>query len=188
MASAEDIVRTYLSALKDPSSLRDADAVSAKESELDTTEDVIARLRLQDALRQLAAPSLKSIEDEFVVHGKAWADEQGVSAEAFAAEGVSTAVLRRAGFAISGRSTGGGRRKAAGTRRSSGTRVTTEQVVDAMPKGAFTVKMLREASGASPAVVRKAITQEVEAGRLADAGTDPDHSGPGRSPTLYRRG
>jgi hypothetical protein len=56
-----------------------------------------------------------------------------------------------------------------------------------MPKGAFTVKQLKEATGASSAVVRKAITQQLEAGKLTDAGPDPDHSGPGRSPTLYKR-
>lgn len=187
MANPEQIVRSYLSALKDPTSLRDDDAIAAKESELANAEDVISRLQIQQELRQLTAPSLESIEDEFVVHGKAWADQQGISAEAFAAEGVPTSVLRRAGFAV-GRGTQGGRRKSSGTsRRSSGTRVTTEEVIAAMPKSAFTVKTLREISGASPAVVRKAIAAEVDAGRLTDSGTDPDHVGPGRAPTLYRR-
>lgn len=187
MANAEKIVRTYLAALKDPSSLMDDDAVTAKQAELDAAEDVITRLRLHDELRSLASPSLETVEDDFVVHGKAWADQQGISAEAFVAEGVPAAVLRRAGFAVSGGTRGSGRKRAGTTRRSSGTRVTTEEVIAAMPKQAFTVKQLRETSGASPAVVRKAITAEVEAGRLVDAGTDPDHSGPGRAPVLYRR-
>ena len=56
-----------------------------------------------------------------------------------------------------------------------------------MPAEAFTVSALQEASGASVQVVRKAIRQQVEAGALTDLGSDPDHSGPGRAPRLYRR-
>jgi hypothetical protein len=186
MADPETIVRTYLSALKDPNTLKDDEAVAAKQAELDQADDPITRLRLHQELRQLSTPSLESIEDEFVVHGKAWADQQGISAEAFAAEGVPTSVLRRAGFTVSG-GRAAGRRRSSGSRKSSGTRVRTEEVIDAMPNEAFTVKQLRELSGASPAVVRKAIAAEVEAGRLVDVGTDPDHTGPGRSPVLYRR-
>lgn len=186
MASPETIIRTYLSALRDPSSLKDDEAVAGKQQELDATEDSISRLRLHQELRMLSAPSLDAVEDDFVVHGKAWAEEQGISAEAFAAEGVPSSVLRRAGFSVARGKEGSGR-KPVTRRRTSGTRVTTDEVIAAMPKAAFTVKVLREISGASPAVVRKAITAEVQAGRLVDGGTDPDHTGPGRSPTLYRK-
>lgn len=187
MASPETIIRSYLDALKDPASLRDDDAVAAKQEELDSAVDVIIRLRLHEDLRRLTAPSLETVEDEFVVHGKAWANEQSISADAFAAEGVPNAVLRRAGFGVARGKDRVVGRKTSTTRRSSGTRVTTEEVISAMPTSAFTVKVLKEISGASPAVVRKAITAEVEAGNLVDGGTDPDHVGPGRAPTLYRR-
>lgn len=186
MATAEQLVRTYLTALRDPDSLKDEEAIQSKQAELDSADDAISRLKLQEELRQLSAPSLESIEEEFVVHAKSWADDSGISADAFAAEGVPTSVLRRAGFQVGAR----GRRtkRSSGTsRRSSGTRVTTEEVIAAMPTTAFTVKQLREISGASPAVVRKAIGIEEEAGRLTDLGPDPDHSGPGRAPTLYKR-
>jgi hypothetical protein len=190
MATAEQVIRTYLTALRDPESLRDDDAIRAKEEELGAATDPISRLRLQEELTTLGKPSVEAAEDEFVVHAKAWADEAGISAKAFAAEGVPTTVLRRAGFAVAGagRGGGGGRQKRPGRRASSGTRVRTEEVIAAMPTGSFTVKQLQEASGASPAVVRKAIAAEIEAGRLTDEGSDPDHSGPGRSPTLYKRG
>ncbi|MDQ3528930.1 MAG: hypothetical protein M3425_03110, partial [Actinomycetota bacterium] len=65
---------------------------------------------------------------------------------------------------------------------------TVDEVRAAIPKGAFTVKALQGASGASPAVVRKVVQEEVGAGRLKEQGTDPDHQGPGRAPTLYKRG
>lgn len=185
MATAEEVIRTYLSALRDPESLRDDDAISRKEEELQSSTDPIDRLRRQEELGKLTKPSLESVEDDFVVHAKAWADESGISAKAFAAEGVPTSVLRRAGFSVSGAASRP--RRSSGRRASSGTRVTTEEVIAAMPSGSFTVKKLREISGASPAVVRKAITAEQDAGRLKDLGADPDHSGPGRAPTLYKK-
>lgn len=187
MATAEEVIRTYLSALRDPESLRDDGAISEKETELSEAGDPITRLRLHEELQKLTKPSLEAIEDEFVVHAKAWADESGISAKAFAAEGVPSAVLRRAGFTVSGGGSGRGR-KAPGRRAPSGRRVTTEQVIESMPAGTFTVKGLQEISGASAAVVRKAIAAEREGGRVQEVGPDPDHSGPGRAPTLYRQG
>lgn len=187
MATSEEVIRTYLSAIRDPESLRDDDAIKEKEAELADAGDPITRLQLHEELQKLTRPSLEAIEDEFVVHAKAWADEAGISAKAFAAEGVPSAVLRRAGFTVSGGGSGRGRRST-GRRTTSGKRVTTEQVIESMPSGAFTVKALQEISGASAAVVRKAINAEKDAGRVQEVGPDPDHSGPGRAPTLYRTG
>ncbi|HVM19810.1 MAG TPA: hypothetical protein VM307_07605, partial [Egibacteraceae bacterium] len=89
---------------------------------------------------------------------------------------------RRAGLAP----TGGGRR--AGRRPGVRSRVTVDQVRAVIPRGAFTMKMLQERSGASPAVVRKVITEELAAGTLKEQGPDPDHRGPGRAPILYKKG
>lgn len=183
MATAEEAVRTYLTALREPESLKDDEAIAEMTSQLEQASDVISRLGLQEELAQLQAPSLESVEDEFVVHAKSWADQAGIGTHAFQAEGVESAVLRRAGFDVA-KSRGS---KRTSGRRSGGSRVTTEEVISAMPSSAFTVKQLKEASGASPAVVRKAIKQEEGKGRLVDTGTDPDHSGPGRAPTLYRK-
>lgn len=189
MPTAEQVVRTYLAALKDPASLKDDDAIEHKQQQLADTDDPIERLKLQQELTTLERPSLEAVEDDFVVHAKSWADDIGIGSAAFAAEGVPTAVLRRAGFDVKG--AGGSTRRTSGrrssTRASSGKRVTTEEVIEAMPTGSFTVKRLREISGASPAVVRKAISAEQDAGRLTDLGPDPDHSGPGRAPTLYKK-
>lgn len=183
MATPVEAVRSYLTALRDPESLKDDAAIESKTSELEEADDVIARLKLQEELRDLMAPSLESAEDDFVVHAKAWADEAGISSDAFIAEGVPAAVLKRAGFA----SVRAGGKKARSTTRRSGTRVTTEEVIAAIPNSAFTVKQLGNTSGASAAVVRKAINLEVDAGRVTELGSDPDHSGPGRAPTLYTK-
>ncbi len=183
-SAAERAVRTYLAALKDPSALRDEGKVAKLQEDIAGAGDPVKRLRLRQQLLDAERPSLSKFEDEFVTHAKTWADENGLSSEVFAAEGVSAGVLRRAGFAVRG---GGGRRPAGARRRASGRRVTTEQVLAAVPRGAFTTRQLQESSGASPAVVRKAIQAEVAAGRLVEQGTDPGHKGPGRSPTLYKR-
>jgi hypothetical protein len=191
-AAAEQVVRTYLAALRDPDSLRDDDAIATVEQQLADTDDPIERLRLHEQLAGLTSPSLDSVEEDFIAHAKAWADESGITDKAFTAEGVDAEVLRKAGFDVAGGRRRGGRpsgsaKKQQRRRQSSGTRVTTEQVIAAMPKKAFTVKQLQEASGASLAVVRKAIAQQVDAGKLTDAGKDMGYSGPGRAPTLYKR-
>jgi hypothetical protein len=191
-AAAEQVVRTYLAALRNPDSLRDDDSITKVEQQLADADDPIERLHLHEQLAGLHTPSLGSIEEDFIAHAKAWADEAGITDKAFTAEGVDADVLRKAGFSVAGGGRRGGRRsggsaKTPQRRQSSGKRVTTEQVVAAMPKKAFTVKQLQEASGASMAVVRKAIAQQIDAGTLSDAGKDTGYSGPGRSPTLYKR-
>lgn len=178
--SAETAVRTYLAALRDPSSLRDEKQLAALKSQLERSTDDLERLRLRQQIFDLENPSVHQYENDFVAHAKAWADEHGVTAKAFEAEGVPGSILRKAG--LSGSRAARGRRP--GTRR----RVTVDQVRAAIPRGTFTIKTLQDVSGASPAVVRKVVADEVAAGRVKDAGPDPDHRGPGRSPTLYKKG
>ncbi len=187
-SSADAAIRNYLVALRDPSSLRDDEGIRALQQRIDSSSDELERLRLRQELFDTETPSVQRYEDDFVTHAKAWADEHGVGAKAFAAEGVPNQVLRRAGFAGLGR----GGRRATGRRGGGGTRtrsrVTVDEVRNAIPKSAFTIKTLQETSGASPAVVRKVVQEELAAGRLQPQGTDPGHRGPGRAPTLYKRG
>lgn len=186
MASTQEAaVRNYLLSVRNPSALRDEDAIATLNSKLEEATDELERLQLRQQLLDSQTPSLEKYEDAFVEHAKAWADRTGISAEAFLAEGVDPGVLRRAGF----RGVGGGRRRSSGrttsTRSTSRTRVSADEVRAAIPKGRFTVKDLQERSGASAAVVRRVIQEEVDTGNVTDAGPDPDHSGPGRAPTVY---
>jgi hypothetical protein len=181
-ATAEAAVRDYLRALKDPASLRDDDTINELRGRLEESDDPVERLRIRQQLLELETPPMDRYEEGFLTHAKAWAEEQGITLKAFTDEGIPGDVLRKAGFQVGrrGRSARGGAR----IRRS---RVTTEQVRKAIPAGAFTIKTLQDASGASPAVVRKVVAEEEAAGRLRSEGTDPDHRGPGRAPVLYRR-
>lgn len=177
---AETAVRTYLAALHDPSSLRDESRLSQLQSELENSSDELERLRLRQQIFDLESPTVEQYETDFITHAKEWAEEHGVTAKAFEAEGVPARVLRKAGLA--------GSRASRGRRSGNRRRVTVEEVRAAIPRGTFTVKGLQDISGASPAVVRRVVADEVAAGRVKEQGPDPDHRGPGRSPTLYKKG
>lgn len=180
--NAEAAVRSYLTALRDPSSLRDEPRMLQLQTQLENSSDELERLQLRQQLLDLETPSIEQHENEFITHAKAWAEEHGITARAFEAEGVPAQVLRKAGLAPTGRGRRGG-----GGRRATRSRVTVDQVRQAIPDGTFTIKSLQEASGASPAVVRKVVAEELASGRLTEEGSDPDHRGPGRAPTLYKK-
>lgn len=177
-------VRNYLISLRDPSALRDDDAIADLHSKLDQTDDDVERLKLRQQLLDLQDPPLEQYEAAFVEHAKAWADDTGVTADAFVAEGVPAGVLRRAGFRGV---TNGGTRRTTARATTPRRRVSADEVRAAIPTGTFTVKDVQEASGASAAVVRRVIGEEVDAGNVTDQGPDPDHTGPGRAPTVYQR-
>lgn len=181
--AAENAVRDYLRALKDPNSLRDEDRIAQLEKELSESDDRISRVMLHQQLLDARNPAAQAYEEAFATHAKAWADSNGISAAAFLAEGVPTSVLRRAGFSI----TDGGRGRRQGRRPGTPPGVPAEQVRASLPSGEFTAKQVQEATGASAGVVRRVLQQEVEAGHVATVGTDTQHQGPGRAPTLYRR-
>lgn len=187
-AAAESAVRDYLRALQDPNSLRDDDKINELTNSLEKSDDGLERLRLRQQLMDAEAPSIERFEDGFVTHAKSWADESGISSKAFVEEGVANDVLRRAGFNVAGARRGRSpvRNAAPGT-RTRRSRVTADEVRGAIPGGSFTIKTLQDSSGASPAVVRKVVAEEEQAGRLRSDGTDPDHRGPGRAPVLYRK-
>lgn len=183
MAKADEAVRKYLLAVREPDALKDTEGAKKLKQELASAEDPIERLGIQQRLIEAQHIDPQRYEAGFVEHAKAWADSKGVSHAAFQAEGVPDAVLRRAGFSV--RRTGGPRRRADGA--GGGTRVSAEEVRQSIPKGTFTVKDVQEASGASMAVVRRVVGEEVEAGNVTEEGADPNHQGPGRVPTLYRK-
>lgn len=181
--ASESAIRNYLTALRDPGSLRDEKKIADLRAQLESSADEIERLRLRQAIIDAQSPSMDGAEEAFVANAKEWAARVGITERAFLEEGVPPQVLRRAGFKIAG-----GRGRPAG--RSSGrtrSRVTADQVRAAIPRGAFTIKQLQESSGASAAVVRKVVQEEEAAGRLAKAGTERSAGGPGRTPTLYKR-
>lgn len=180
---AESAVRNYLTALKNPGALRDDERIAKLQQRLDETSDEVERLHLRQQLREAQTPPVERYENEFITHAQAWAEEQGLTPDVFAEEGVSDDVLRRAGFRR------GRERRARTTRRPRGrTRVSADEVRAAIQsRDSFTIKSLEQQTGASVGMIRNVVNEEEEAGRVVREGTDPDHVGPGRAPTLYRR-
>ena len=182
--SAERAVRDYLTSLKNPSALRDEDQLAKLREGLDRSDDELERLQLRQRIIELETPSTDGYENNFVTHAKAWADKTGVSERAFLHEGVPPKVLRKAGFRNVGATKS---RTSRASGRSTRTRVSADQVRAAIPKGEFTIKDVQDASGASAAVVRRIVGEEVAAGNVTEVGPDPEYRGRGRAPTIYRR-
>lgn len=174
-------MRNYLMALSDPGALRDEDRIAELQQQLDQAQDQLERVQLRQQIADAERPSVEHYENEFITHAKAWAEEHGVGASAFAGEGVSDSVLRKAGLRRGGRGTSRGRGPAKSTR------VTAEEVRAAIPRGTFTIKDLQERTGGSIATVRNVVKEAAKDGLIEAQGTDPDHRGPGRAPTLYKR-
>jgi DNA-binding Lrp family transcriptional regulator len=64
---------------------------------------------------------------------------------------------------------------------------TLKATVSDLPKRFTLARLADRAGGGSPATVKKAVDELVEAGVVVRIGPDPDHSGPGRAPTLYEQ-
>lgn len=182
---AETAVRDYLASLKGPGALVDDDRVAALRQQLQQTDDQMQRVQIQQQLLDAQSPATDSLVEDFVTHARSWADKRGISAQAFLAEGVPARVLRRAGFRVPrAAAPGQGQRR---PRRQARGRVTRQQVAAAIPDRLFTVAELQKLSGASPAVVRTVVRQQLQTGALTDAGADPAATGRGRAPARYRR-
>lgn len=182
MTSQEHAVERYMRALNDPKSLVDDKEVAAIESKLEAASSPLERLRLQSQLQDVRSPSLEGLEEEFIANALEWAEANGISAEAFLAEGVPADVLQRAGFKVKGR----GRRKGVTAGRPRAPRVSKAVIREHIPaKGLFTVAQLVQACNGTEATVRKTLMEEIAAGRVIERGVDETYQGRGKAPVRY---
>lgn len=188
---AEDAVRRYLAWIDDPSSIVDHEAVAAAEAAFAAATDPIDRLHAAAALERSRSADASVVEDGFVRHAKAYADEASIPAAAFTALGVGHDVLGAAGFGVAsvrGRASGPARsvRAASGGARAPQVSVGALKAVAVQMAKRFTLAQLAaQAGGGSPATVRKAVEELIADGRAISVGPDADHQGRGRAPTLY---
>ena len=191
----ESAVRRYLAWLEDPASVIDQGALHRAEEAFASATDPIDRLHAAAARERARAADVAAITRNFVAHARVYGEAESIPVEAFRALGVPDDVLSEAGFAMASLRR---RRGPAviGDRRSglrSGERapqVGVVQIKEALGSVAvtFTLAQLAEqAGGGSPATVRKAVDGLIAEGRVEKLGPDPDHTGPGRAPTRYRR-
>lgn len=183
---AEDTVRRYLDYLEDPSVIRDDEAIAETKRRAAEATDKIERLKLLSEVERLEDPTADDLHEAFVATVKDWADGASVTPGALIKLGVPPGVLREAGFDLGGPAPRQPRPSRRTSRRGPG--VSVEAVRAAVPaEGTFTTKDLREASGASPGTVRKAMAEMLDAGEIVERGPHPAWDGPGRVPTLYER-
>lgn len=176
----EAAVRAYLQALTDPDTLRDDKGIAELQKRLERSDDPLERVKLQGQIEQAKHVRPDAFEDGFIAYAKEWAEEHGVSATAFQAEGVPKTVLRRAGLG------GGGtaRRRAQPARK---TQVSRDDVRAAVRSHTtFTLPQIQSKTGASRETVRTVIKESLNAGEIEKLGPDDSQQGRGR-PTRYQR-
>ena len=181
-AGRETAVRDYLTALTDPSALRDDQAIKKLEDKLAKTTEPIERVVLRQQLIDAQRVDPSELEEAFVKHAKAWAEKHGVSEQALRDEGVPPRALRAAGFTVRGRG-----RAAKKVARRGRARVSADDIRNKLKakRTDFTVSNIAEDTGAAPATVRKVIGELIEAGELQETGERQE--GRGRAAKTYKK-
>jgi len=189
MADAEVAVRQYLTYVEDPDKLVDPAEIERLEKAVAEAADPLAKLRAIGALEQARNVDESAVRADFVKYAKTWAEQEGVPAVAFSRLGVSDDVLYEAGLLTGGRGRAGARsrRRVEGAPRQRAKAVPVETIKTKVPDGKFTVRQLEEISGGSPATVRKALAELIEAGKVEELGPATDWTGRGRAPIVYQK-
>lgn len=172
----EEKVRLYLNWLSEPKSLINQTEVDRLQNEFDQSDDVMEKLKIAADLERAENPSAEAVRQGFMECALELSTAQNLTAAAFMRLGVPEADLGRAGFALD--SSG---------EREVRKRLTLAEVIELVPNGPFSAKVLQDKSGASPMTVRRAIEKMVSEGHLVSIGTDPDYVSRGRAPLLYSR-
>ena len=168
----DQAVGNYLAFISDPESLRDEPQIIKLQEQLDLAEDPLDKLAIRDKLEQLRNLSEDDFLPGFIEFAKEYADNNDISASAFASMGVEQRVLRLAGFSTNS------------------TYVTVGTVIKKIRESSltsFTQQGAVELSKAAHGTVRKAITNGLDDGSiiLTDE-EDLTHSGRGSKPQVYR--
>lgn len=181
-SDAEGAVRLYLLFLEDPGKLRDDLEIQRKTKAVLDAKDPIEKLKALAALERAANIDEKPLRAGFAAHAKAWAEDQGIPVGAFRELKVPDDVLREAGFSLpAGRSAGRGARE-----RAKSVPVEDIKAYVQSLKGTFILTDIITGFGGSPATVRKAVDELIDAKKVQKLGPDPDYQGRGRSPIQYK--
>jgi hypothetical protein len=189
---AEGAVRGYLVFLEDPRKLRDEAAIQRLTQAVLVADDPIDKLKALAELERAAQVDEKAVRSAFVEHARAWAEAEAVPVTAFRELGVPDDALREAGFDVpagSPRRARASRANAAGTGRPRARAVPVDEIkahVLGLDRP-FILSDVMSGVGGSPATIRKAVDELVDAGQVTRLGPVPDHSGRGRAPVRYAR-
>jgi hypothetical protein len=186
--SSEDAVRQYLLYLENPEQLRDEKEIQRKTKAVLDASDPVEKLKALAELERVANIDEEPLRKAFVENAKDWAEEQSIPLTAFKELKVPEDVLREAGFSVPvGR--GRGRGGAATGERQRAKAVPIEDIKTWIlgQKGTFVLTDVMSNAGGSPATVRKAVDELIEAGSVEKLGPVPEYSGRGRAPIQYSR-
>jgi hypothetical protein len=189
---AEGAVRRYLVLLEDPRKLRDEAAIQRLTQAVLVADDPIDKLKALAELERAAQVDEKAVRSAFVEHARAWAEAEAVPVSAFRELGVPDDALREAGFDVPAGASPRARRPrgaSAGAGRPRARAVPVDEIKAHVLglEEPFVLSDVMSAVGGSPATIRKAVDELVEAGQVTRLGPVPDHSGRGRAPVGYAR-
>lgn len=184
-SDAEEAIRLYLLFLEDPAKLRDDADIQKKTKAVLDAADPIEKLKALAALERAANIDDKPLRAGFVAHAKAWAEDQGIPVGAFRELKVPDEALREAGFTLPTSRTQGG--SSAGTReRAKSVPVEDIKAHVLSLKGTFILTDIITGFGGSPATVRKAVDELIDAKQVKKLGPATDYHGRGRAPIQYQ--
>jgi len=185
-AEAEDAIRRYLDALRQPSSLVDHQRISEIAQALEDADDPLERVRLRQALHHAAEPDFDALAAAFVRAVPDWIREHGDDARPFLMEGVPAGVARQAGLRVAGEPARNNR--SATRRRRPVRRLTYQGWLNRVPGEPFTVRQLGAAADMTSNAARVFITTALASGDLVEVGPAEDGPAqPGRIPMTYQR-
>jgi hypothetical protein len=200
--NGEDAVRSYLTYLDDPASIRNDDEIATRRRAVAKAVDPVEKLMAVAALRSAERLDGSEYRERFIREARGWAQREGITTSAFVEIGVPLADLRAAGFDVSGGRAGrGGRRRRTASRpteaarprrarrRDGRTRVTSDSIREAIlaTSEPFTTSTLRELTGGSLGTIRKVLGDLVAAGEVGELGPDHNRKRRGRAPIRYQR-
>jgi hypothetical protein len=184
--TAESAIRNYLLFLDDPQQLVDQPLVDKLRAKAREAVDPIDRLRLYAELERAEHADESRYRLDFVLHAKAWATANRVSAAAFRQLGLNDEVLKSAG--LLGGDPRGGKNARKGEVATSRTSVTAEAIKDHVRsrRGTFTMADIQSSIGGSPMTIRKGIQALVDDGTIKRLGPTRDWHGRGRAPIAFQ--
>ena len=188
MTDAETAIRNYLLYLDNPAQLIDAEEINRLQTEIDAATDPLDKLRTLSKLQRAQQSDEHALQEAFCAHAKAWADANDVTAASLATLGVSTDLLRRAGFDLPHAADQPAKSRNAKTRQNSGQTVTTGQIKAEVAKRTtpFTLADIAERAGGSPMTIRKAVNELIDEGVVERLGPSPKWTRQGRAPILFQ--
>jgi hypothetical protein len=184
----ERAVRRYLLFLDDPAQLRDEAELQRKTQSVLDAEDPIEKLKAIAELERVASIDEEPLRSGFVTHALAWAGSASVPVSSFRELGVPDEVLREAGFEVPLSPVRSRARRPEGSEgRQRAKAVPVEQVKAFIltQEGNFILTDVISGVGGSPATVRKAIDELIDAGQVQKLGPVPGYQGRGRAPHRY---